>query len=178
MSETYTGPDMGAEIGWEDEISQESNFVLVEPGDYDFTVTTFERKRFGGSNKMCACNQAVLHIDVGDATILDNLFMNKKAEWRISQFFTAIGQKQKGVSFIPNWNAVPGSRGRCKVGVRIWKGDDGAERKNNEIKEYYAPDAYELHKQATQSTDQQTTMGGYSNQTAVNRPGHWQPGKF
>ena len=173
MSDNYNA-NLGAEIGWDDEISQESNFVLLEPGDYDFTVTSFERKRFGGSDKMCACNQAVLHIDVGEATIFDNLFMNKKAEWRISQFFAAIGQKQKGVPFVPNWNAVPGSSGRCKVGVRTWTGNDGEERKNNEIKEFYAPDPGPTTQQPAQPSYQQQTMGSYPS----GHPGPWQAGKF
>lgn len=178
MSDYNNNANMGAEIGWDDEISQESNFVLLEPGDYDFTVASFERKRFNGSEKMCACNQVVLRIDVGEGTIFDNLYMNTKAEWRISQFFKAIGQKQSGVPFVPNWNAVPGSSGRCKVGIHKWKDNDGEERKYNEIKEYYEPDSNAPVRQTAPASYQQTTVNGYANQAANGRPGHWQPGKF
>ena len=32
---------------------------------------------------------------------------------------------------------VPGSKGRCKVKVRNWKGNDGEERQSNEIVRFY-----------------------------------------
>ena len=38
------------ELGWDDEITSDSGgFLLLEEGDYDFTVTAFERGRFPGS---------------------------------------------------------------------------------------------------------------------------------
>lgn len=180
--------NLGAEIGWEDEISQESGFELLEPGDYDFYVEKFERKRFPGSKKMCACNQAALTLLIDGQTVFDNLYLNKKAEWRISQFFIGIGQKQPGVPFVPNWNMVPGSRGRCKVGTRKWTGNDGNERTSNEVVEYYP---YDLSNQASfppaqtyqtapyqeqyQASAQQQSMPGYAAQPAR---AQWQAGKF
>ena len=38
-----------------------------------------------------------------------------------------------------NWNAVIGSRGRCKVGVRHWKNQNGEDMQSNEIKRFYEP---------------------------------------
>lgn len=36
----------GRELGWDDEISVEStNFTVLQPGEYEFTVTNFERSR-------------------------------------------------------------------------------------------------------------------------------------
>ncbi len=171
--------NLGQEIGWEDEISEEGGeFRLLEPGDYPFTVVSFERKRFPGSARMCACNQVALKLDVDGVTVEDSLFLNKKTEWTLSQFFVAIGQKQKGVPFRPNWSAICGASGVCRVGVRTWTGKDGEERKSNEVKEYYAPDSDAARAQAVPSTPaapaQQTTMAGY----AAGNPGHWQPGKF
>lgn len=184
--------DMGMEIGWEDEISQESNFVLLDEGDYDFTVTSFERKRYPGGPNMCACNMAVLHLKVGDANVLDNLYLNKKAEWRMSQFFLAIGQKKKGVPCKPNWNAVPGSRGRCKIGIREWTARNGETRQSNEVREYYEPDPNAAPTQGTYQAPAQTpwnkppqtvSQTAYGQQQTMNgyptgNPGHWQAGKF
>ena len=49
------------EIGWDDQISVDGEqYVVLEEGDYDFTVTGFERGRFPGSAKIPACNKAVL----------------------------------------------------------------------------------------------------------------------
>ena len=54
------------ELGWDDQIQKDGGdgFVPLPPGDYDFTVTNFERARFGGSDKMPACNQAKMEITV------------------------------------------------------------------------------------------------------------------
>lgn len=188
MADYNNNQNMGAEIGWDDEIAEESSFVLLEPGDYDFTVTSFERKRYNGGANMCACNMAVLHLDVGGASILDNLYLNKKAEWRMSQFFISIGQKKKGVPCKPNWNLVPGARGRCKIGVREWVGRNGEARQSNEVKEYYEPAPNAALTQPscqapaqnswnqTQQSYQQQTMGGYQ-QAAAPKPS-WGNGGF
>ena len=109
----------GEALGWDDEISDEGGeYPVLEAGDYNFTVESFQRKRFNGSEKMCACNQVVLKLRIDcpeGVTVEDNLFLNRKTEWKVSQFFIAIGQKQPGVPLRPNWDALPGSRGRCKL---------------------------------------------------------------
>lgn len=169
-NDTYRN-DLGAEIGWDDEIAEEGQFILLDEGDYDFTVTSYERARFAGSAKMCACNQIILHLNVGGVTLNENLFMNKKTEWRVSQFLISIGMKQKGVPCKVNWNALPGSRGRCKVGIRKWIGNDGNEKESNEIKTFYEPDPNAVYSQ--RANYQQESMAGYQQ----NAP-HWQAGKF
>lgn len=163
---------LGAEIGWDDEIAEESQFTLLDEGDYDFTVTSFERARFAGSAKMCACNQIILHLDVDGVILHENLFMNKKTEWKLSQFLIAIGMKQKGVPCKINWNAINGARGRCKVGIRKWTGNDGSERESNEIKTFYEPAPGAASPQ--QPSYQRQSMTGYQN----NAQPQWQAGKF
>lgn len=36
-----------------------------------------------------------------------------------------------------NWGQVPGSSGRCKVGIHEYKNKDGEDRKSNDIKKFY-----------------------------------------
>lgn len=178
--------NLGTELGWDDEISQESSFVLLPAGDYEFTVEHYQRKRYNGGPKMCACNMAELHLTVDGEDITDNLYLNSKAEWRLSQFFLAIGQKKKGVPFRPNWNAVPGARGRLKLGIRTWKANDGSERQSNEVKEYYEYDPAKMTAQPapqpTYAPQQytQTQMGGYPQpqQTYAGNAGGWNKGGF
>lgn len=138
----------GYELSWDAEIENEgAEFVVAEPGDYDFVVTGFERARFAGSAKMPACNQAKLSIKLeipgaaGECIVKHNLFLHSKTEWKLCQFFTAIGQRQKGQRVSMNWNAVIGARGRCNVSKRSFKNkDNGKELWTNDIDEFYAPD--------------------------------------
>ena len=134
--------EMGRELGWDDEIEKDgSDFMLLPEGDYDFTVESFERGRHNGSEKLPPCNKAILKIridtDEGTALITHNLFLHTRTEGMISAFFAAIGQKKKGERMKMNWNAVPGSKGRCRVGIHEWKNADGETRKSNDIKRFY-----------------------------------------
>ena len=131
------------EFSWDDAIEHDNEFTLLPKGDYDFEVTEFERARHPGSDKLPPCNKAVVHIridsDEGSTTIKHNLFLHSKTEGLLCTFFTAIGQRKKGEKVTMNWNAVVGAKGRCKVDVRTWKGDDGEDRQSNEIKKFYEP---------------------------------------
>lgn len=132
---------MERELGWNDTIEKDSDFILLPEGDYDFKVTKFERGRHQGSEKLPPCNKAILTLEIdspeGTVSITHNLFLHSKTESMLSAFFTAIGQKKKGEKVTMNWNAVIGATGRCKVYQDSWKGDDGVERKSNKIKKFY-----------------------------------------
>ena len=175
----YINNNMGAEIGWDDEIAEESSFVLLEPGQYDFVVSKFERGRYPGGAKMCACNKVDLSLDVGGTTIRDTLYMNKKAEWRLSQFLIGIGMKKPGVPCRVNWNAIVGARGRCEIGVRTWTKNNGDTGQANEVKSYLEPapgqqmpPAAPAQPAPNPAYGQQQRMAGYP------APGHWQAGTF
>ncbi len=77
--------EMERELGWDDEIEKDSGeFILLPEGDYDFTVESFERGRHGGSEKLPACNKAILRLRIdtgeGSALINHNLFLHTKTE--------------------------------------------------------------------------------------------------
>lgn len=145
MSQTKT---QGYELDWTSSIENDSTFTLLPNGDYDFEVVSFERGRYtpGPNGKLPECNKAVLSIKVTDeegqsSTITHNLFLHSSTEGMLCAFFTGIGQRKHGEKFTMNWNAVIGSKGRCKIGTRKWKGNDGEERESNEIKEFYEPES-------------------------------------
>lgn len=137
----------GYELDWNAEIENEgSEFVAAEPGDYDFTVVGFERSRFQGSSKMPPCNQAKLTIRLeipggeGTCEIKHNLFLHSKTEWKLCEFFTSIGQRQSGQRVAMNWNAVIGSKGRCKVSKRSFESNkDKKLLWTNDIDKFYPP---------------------------------------
>lgn len=137
MSETERGFD------WDDVIEKDgAEFVLLPEGDYTFTVESFERGRHPGSAKLPPCNKAILGIRIqgeGSNSILltHNLFLHTKTEGMLSAFFSSIGQKKQGEKTTMNWGLVPGSTGRCKVGIHKYKKEDGEERTYNDIKKFY-----------------------------------------
>lgn len=143
----------GYELDWDSEIENEgSEFIVAEPGDYDFVVTAFERGRFQGSAKMPPCNQAKLTIRLeipgcdGTCEIKHNLFLHSKTEWKLCEFFTSIGQRQSGQRVAMNWNAVIGSRGRCKVSKRSFESNkDGKTLWANDIDKFYPPQQTPAH---------------------------------
>lgn len=132
------------ELGWDDQIEKDGGeFVVLPAGDYDFTVTKFERGRFAGSEKMPACNQAKLELAVhspehGDVIVFHNLFLHTKTEGLLSNFFAGIGQKKKGEPLKMNWNAVVGAKGRLKLEINNFKGRDGQDKTNNQVKSFYS----------------------------------------
>lgn len=122
-------------LGWDDEIEKESEFTVLKPGEYDYTVESFERGRHNGSENLPPCNIAILKIRVhsneGDAVITHRLFLHSKTEGFLSAFFTSIGQKKQGEKLKMNWNEVPRATGRCKIGIKEYNGNQ-----YNEIKSF------------------------------------------
>jgi len=132
--------DFDRELSWDDEISKEDSFVLLPEGDYNFTVESYERARHNGSEKIPPCNKAIVKIRVcsseGDVTLQHTLLLHTKMEWKLSEFFLAIGQKKPGEPLRMNWNQVPGSTGRLSLYIDTYK-KDGKEYQNNKIKQFY-----------------------------------------
>lgn len=130
------------ELSWDDIITKDaSDYMILPEGDYNFTVDSFERGRHPGSEKLSPCNKAILTLRIevseGTARITHNLFLHSKTEGMLSAFFTCIGQKKKGEPHKMDWGQVPGSTGRCKVGIHTYTNKDGEERKSNDIKRFY-----------------------------------------
>lgn len=177
------------ELGWDDEISRESDFTIIPEGDYNFTVTGFERGRHDGSDKLPPCNMAIVSLavalpDGSTATLKHRLFLHTRCEGLLSAFFTGIGLKRKGEPLRMNWNAVPGAHGRCKITVRSWKGKNGEDMQSNDIKKFYdpfenpsapAPQAQPQYQPAPQQYAQPTQyqQPASGQPTGVFTPGKW-----
>ena len=50
-------------MGWDDEFEEGSEFLLLPEGDYNFTITQFERAYFNGSDKLPAsrCSRKIIN---------------------------------------------------------------------------------------------------------------------
>lgn len=134
--------ELGKELDWEDQIENDgTDFEPIPDGIYEFEVRSMERGRFSGSEKIAACNKAVLDLVVKDEKgderhIFDDLLLNSKFEWKLSQFFISIGQKKKGEALKPNWNAVPGATGKVKIYINDYKTKEGISKRNNKVEQY------------------------------------------
>lgn len=155
-------------FGWDDEISNEGTpFVLFPAGDYPFTVTNFERSTYqpaqGYQSKVpTGCLMAVLSLEfvnpaTGEkSTIKEKLYLYEKGEWRISEFFVAIGQKKKGEPVRPNWQAVLGATGMAKLEVNKYtKKGETEEKQNNRVKNFLEPSEVPIQQVVPQQPMQQ-----------------------
>ena len=134
---------LGKELGWDDQIENEGQEAeLLPEGTYEYPGASRERGRYAGSDRMAACNCANLTLlirnpETGkDCRVFDTLYLNSKAEWRLSQFFLSIGQKKKGEPLRPNWAAVPTSSGKVEIEVHEYTDKNGKVRKNNQVAKY------------------------------------------
>lgn len=133
-------------LSWDSTIEKESSFVLLEPGEYDFTVKGMTRGQYTPSANAKiteACPMAELELEVTDskgqtATVRENLILHTSLEWKISQFFISIGQKVKGEPFVPNWGAIIGTSGRGEFDIRKYT-YQGEEREANQVKNFLEP---------------------------------------
>lgn len=172
------------ELGWDAVVENNgTEFIVAENGDYTFTVVNFERARFAGSAKMRSCGQAKLTLrldmpeNIGVCDVKCNLFLLSNMQWKIHEFGVAIGQLQKGIPGVLNWNAIMGARGRCKVSKRSFKSkNSGGELWTNNIDKFYAPEDGDLP-----YTTGNLPQGGYSapqGNPAPSATPSWQGGKF
>lgn len=147
------------ELGWDDEIQQDApEFIVLPEGIYQFTVKEFERTRHTPNpqnpGKLPACNKAVITIEIettqGKAMLKHNLFLHSSTEGMLSAFFAAIGQKKKGEPLKMNWQAVPGAKGFCKVGKRLYNGNE-----YNDVKSMLYPEDVDMTKVLNLQNNQQ-----------------------
>lgn len=125
-------------MDWNDAIVEDGQeFITLEEGDYNFTVTAFERGRFPGSAKIPACNKATITVAVdtpeGRASVRFDLILFRTLEWRISAFFRCIGQKKHGERLVMDWNKVIGSQGRAHFKPRTYTNSYGEEKTANDV---------------------------------------------
>lgn len=137
---------LGTAYGWDSTISNEdSAFAVLPEGTYEFEVKSMARGEFPGSEKMSRCYKADLTLQVTNpvdgttGTVFDTLYLNSKAEWRLSQFFLSIGQKKHGEPLKMNWSKVEGAKGRLELSINKYTTRDGDERTNNRVTKYLDP---------------------------------------
>ena len=137
-------------LDWDDEISNDDQggAVTVPPGEYPYEIVDLKRGRHqakeGGKLPDCPKAELTVRVWLPDGQGVDveeTLFLHSKCEGILCQFFTSIGHRKHGDPLRPDWPRVVGSKGRCKVANRKYKGSDGEDRIANDIKKFLEPPA-------------------------------------
>lgn len=161
------------ELGWDDEVSQESTFTLLEEGDYRFSMIDFNRVRYSGSAKIPPCTKVILDIAILDkdgrklTTLKHNLFLHSSVEGLVSAFFLSTGAKKHGEPLIisKGFQESFGRTGWCHVYVDRWTGDDGKVRESNKIKNFIAPENAPKEETAPTAPAAQASFAGWGTGT-------------
>ena len=132
--------EMDRELGWDDEIQNDSNFIELPEGDYDFIIDHYERARHAGSDKIPPCNKAIVFFRVTgpngqEITIQSSYILHTRMEWKLSELFCGVGLKKKGEKLNMNWAALPGLKGRAQISLDADPKDPS--KKYNHIKKIY-----------------------------------------
>lgn len=138
-------------FGWDDEVDSEAsaNQPLLPVGPALFVVIKFERKReeFG---KFGILN--IAHVTMSVATKSDEsippvvidkkLGLHTDLQWKITEFFTSIGQRKHGDKgkFVPDWSKVDGSSGLCETAHREVTSKKGTKYTVNDITKFLSGD--------------------------------------
>lgn len=127
MKMTDFNNNIEREFGWDDTIQEDAKeFITLQPGDYVFTVTGFDRQRHTPNprkpGKLPACPKAVISLEIetdeGVASLKHKLFLHSSTEGMLSAFFGSIGQKKHGEPLKMNWNTVIGAKGVARINKR------------------------------------------------------------
>lgn len=136
-------------LSWDDAfVAEESEFTLLPAGDYPYKVTKMERKIYDGNSSKIQNGtpmvELTLSIDGGEkgtTVVSERIFMLKRFSWKLTEFFTSIGQPVViGQPFKPNWQTVIGSKGMAKVEVNNYTNSKGEPGQNNRVKNFLKPE--------------------------------------
>jgi hypothetical protein len=141
--------DTGRAYDWDDTVENPNegggDFVLLPPGEYPFKVVKFERGQYAPSadSKTPACKKAILTLEIdggghGTTSLTVDMILHSNFEWKLCQFFKAIGDRKSGEPLTMNWKAVIGKSGRFKLKHRVGTGQY-KDKKYNEVDKYLDP---------------------------------------
>ena len=127
---------------WDSVIEDDSEgFRLLPEGDYIGRVAWMDKGHHNGSKKIPPCPKAIVNISLetpnGITDLTTNLLLHYRMEWKLSEFFRAIGQKKKGERLVMDWNSVLGSKGRAHFRPRDYTNREGTVRQVNDLDRYY-----------------------------------------
>ena len=136
----YVNEDEVIDFDGEVKNDGEAFATLPEGDEVTFTITDVEK----GRNKAGDKPQVTLKLSCasvnghGRTSVKDYITMTRKSEWKLCEFFTAVGLRKHGEALKCRWDIV-GMTGRATVTVDSYTGKQGDILKSNKIKHYLEP---------------------------------------
>ena len=142
-------------LDWDSVIDQDgAPFVLLDEGEYNFTIQEFKRAIFPGSQKIQQCPKAELVLNIENiTTVKTDLILAPQLMWKLASFARSIGVKKHGEACTIPWDSIVGYSGRCKIKHRSYIDKNGENKTTNEVDSFLDPvnDAVSNQKQKTPS---------------------------
>lgn len=118
---------------------EEQEYVLLEPGEYQFTIDSVDYGDYNGSSKIPPCGMVIvnLHVDTdkGRAFLTNRFYVCKECSGLIAAFFKSVGDLKDGQrTFVPDWDKLPGKTGLVKTTQREYNGN-----MYNNVERFLAP---------------------------------------
>lgn len=129
-------------IGWNESIEKDSEErALVPEGSYNARILWIEKGEFKGSAKLSACPKAIITmmLDTGDVPtpITTTILLHRKLEWKVKEFFRAVGRAKHGEPYQMCWDGLEGAKLRVHVSRQTYTDKYGEERVSNQVDKYY-----------------------------------------
>ena len=105
----------------------EQEYVLLAPGEYEFTVDSVDYGDYNGGTKIPACGMVIVNMyvdsDKGRAFLNNRFYVCQQCAGLIAAFFKSIGDIKEGQkTFTPDWDHLEGKTGIVKTSQREYNG--------------------------------------------------------
>ncbi len=130
----------GKALDWDSEVQNDGQgWQLLPESEAQFEVLELTK----ATSTKLNCPMAKLRLKVwnehGETEITEHLVLHTTCEWKLCEFFRAIGQREHGAKLRPRWNEVVGSHGRLKVVVEKYTKRDNTVGEANKVKHFLDP---------------------------------------
>lgn len=107
---------------------EEQEYILLAPGEYEFTIDSVNYGDYNGSTKIPACGMVTvnMHVDTekGRSLLSNRFYVCKECSGLIAAFFKSVGDLKDGQrTFTPDWDALAGKKGIVKTSQREYNGN-------------------------------------------------------
>ncbi len=115
-------------IDMSDPTQYQKEFVTLEPGVYDFTITNRLKlaKAQSSDNQICKVELTTQLDDGTTVKVFDNLVYSPSSQWKWYQFFRALGLSDEEIKEQPDLEDLYQMTLKAKIKQELYKGEPQA----------------------------------------------------